>query len=100
MCVFSLSDLISALIVIQTLLQTIAQCIALVLIRRQAHPGPNVYRMPLYPIPVIIALVGWVFIIATSEMKHIVVGVGLAVAGVCVYLVQASKVREWPFRHA
>jgi amino acid transporter len=100
MCIFSLADLISALIVIQTLLQTIAQCIALVLLRRQPNSDPGVFRMPLYPIPVVAALIGWVFIIATSELKHIAVGLGLALTGICFYLIQASKKQEWPFRQA
>ena len=100
MCMFSLADLISALIVIQTLLQTIAQCIALILLRRQSSPEVGVFRMPLYPIPVVVALIGWIYIIATSELKHIAVGLGLALAGICFYLIQANKEREWPFRQA
>ena len=65
MCVFSLADLISALIIIQTLLQTIGQCIAVILLRRSSPPG--VFRMPFFPLPALAALAGWVFIIVTSE---------------------------------
>jgi amino acid transporter len=100
MCLFSLADLISALIVIQTLLQTIAQCTALILIRRQPKPDAEVFRMPLYPLPVVGALIGWIYIVATSEVRHIAIGLGLAAAGICCYLVQASRKREWPFRQA
>lgn len=100
MCFFSLADLIAALIVIQTLLQTIGQCVAVMLLRRRSAPGPGVFRMPLFPLPAVAALVGWLFIIATSERRHIVVGLILAAAGCCCYLFTASRQKEWPFRHA
>ncbi|WP_260706710.1 APC family permease [Edaphobacter flagellatus] len=100
MCVFSLSDLISALIVIQTLLQSIAQCIAVLLLRRRSGAATDVFRMPFYPLPAIIALVGWVYIVATSQIKHIAAGIALAVTGIAFYLIQANREREWPFRQA
>jgi amino acid transporter len=100
MCVFSLADLIAAMIIIQTLLQTIGQCIAVILLRRRQAPEPGTFRMPLFPLPALVALVGWFFILATSETKHIVIGLLLAAAGGCCYLINASRQREWPFRQA
>ena len=100
MCVFSLADLISALIIIQTLLQTIGQCIAVIVLRRKLPPREGVFRMPLFPLPALAALVGWIFVIATSEPKHVAAGLILAAAGVGCYLVTAVKQKEWPFRQA
>jgi amino acid transporter len=100
MCLFSLADLISALIIIQTLLQTIGQCIAVILLRRRSAPVAGEFRMPLFPLPAIAALFGWIFIIVTSETRHIAVGLLLAAAGVGCYLITAVKQREWPFRQA
>jgi amino acid transporter len=100
MCIFSLADLISALIIIQTLLQTIGQCVAVILLRRKSAPMAGAFRMPLFPLPALAALVGWVFIIATSQTSHMVAGFALAAAGVGCYLITAVKQREWPFRQA
>jgi thiosulfate reductase cytochrome b subunit len=100
MCIFSLADLISALIIIQTLLQTIGQCVAVILLRRKSAPVAGAFRMPLFPLPALAALVGWVFIIATSQTSHMVAGFALAAAGVGCYLITAVKQREWPFRQA
>jgi amino acid transporter len=100
MCFFSLGDLISALIIIQTLLQTIGQCVAVLLLRRRTTPEAGTYRMPLFPLPALAALVGWIFIIATSQTSHMVAGFVLAAAGVGCYLITAVKQREWPFRQA
>jgi hypothetical protein len=56
--------------------------------------------MPLFPLPALAALVGWVFIIATSETKHIAIGLVMAAIGCCCYLIQAARLKEWPFRQA
>ena len=56
--------------------------------------------MPLFPLPALAALVGWIFVIATSEPKHVAAGLILAAAGVGCYLVTAVKQKEWPFRQA
>jgi|ERR1700738_2916057 len=47
-CLFTLESLIKALIVTQTLLQFVAQCVAVILLRRQRRQG---YKMPLFPLP-------------------------------------------------
>jgi len=100
MCIFSLADLISALVIIQTLLQTIGQCVAVILLRRTPPPEAGVFRMPLFPLPALAALVGWFFIVVTSKARHVAVGLALAAAGVGFYLITAAKQREWPFWQA
>lgn len=96
-CLYSLADLISVLIVVQTMLQFIGQCVAVVLLRRRNAAAPNVFRMPLYPLPVIIALAGWSYIVISSNPKHIAIGLAMAVAGTGIYLLQAKKKKEWPY---
>ena len=97
-CVFSLADLISALIVIQTMFQFAAQCIAVMLLRRNSRTPPESFRMPFYPLPAIIALAGWIYIVASSDPRHIAIGLVMAIAGVFLYLLQARRKREWPFK--
>jgi amino acid transporter len=96
-CLFSLADLISVLIVVQTMLQFMGQCVAVVLLRRRNAAAPNEFRMPLYPLPVIVALAGWSYIVLSSNPKHIAIGLAMAVAGTAIYLVQAKKKKEWPY---
>jgi amino acid transporter len=99
-CLFSLADLIAVLIVIQTLFQFVAQCIAVILLRRQKRPAAESFRMPLYPIPVIIALAGWLYIAVTSQTRHLVLAAGLLLLGVGIYFIQARGRGEWPFKPA
>jgi amino acid transporter len=99
-CIFSLTDLISVLIVIQTMLQFAAQCVGVILLRRKSVPTPGNFRMPFYPVPAIVALAGWIYIVLSSNPTHIAIGFAMAVTGAAVYLLQAKTKREWPFnRH-
>ena len=108
LCLLSLGELISALIVIQTLLQFVAQCVAVLLLRRsdrQSAPDrdeatSHSFRMPLYPLPAFIALLGWVYIVATSQVRQIVTAMVLGSLGVIVFLLRARSHQEWPFSQA
>ena len=109
LCLLSLGDLIAALIVIQTVLQFMAQCVAVILLRKadrqqpaglpgsSLSPRPKLFRMPLYPLPALIALLGWAYIVATSHIRQVLFAVVLGVAGIMVFLFRAHSQREWPF---
>jgi amino acid transporter len=101
LCFLSLDALIASLIIVQTLLQFVAQCVAVIVLRSR-HPSrrSDLFRMPLFPLPALIALAGWVFISVTSNPRYLASAVLLAVAGVVFYLLQANRKQEWPFRHA
>ena len=62
-CALSLKELINAIIVIQIVIQFIAQCIAVPLIRHCRKDINLPFRMWLYPVPMILALMGWVTIV-------------------------------------
>jgi len=96
-CLFSLPDLISVLIVVQTMLQFAAQCVAVILLRRKAAADSGAFRMPLFPLPAIVALLGWLYIVVSSNPMHIAIGLAMAAVGVAVYLLQARRKSEWPF---
>ncbi|SEF78221.1 amino acid/polyamine/organocation transporter, APC superfamily [Bryocella elongata] len=99
LCFFTLETLIAALIIVQTLLQFIAQCVAVIRLR-VLHPQAEIYRMPLFPLPALLAIAGWLYILGTSNLRFLATAVLLAVVGVAYYLVQAHRKQEWPFRHA
>jgi amino acid transporter len=96
-CLLDLDALIKALIVIQVLIQFVAQVIAIPLIRRGRPDIQRPFSMPLYPWTAIVALLGWLYILVASGMVYISAGVGLLAVGVAAYLVRARQVHEWPF---
>ncbi len=97
-CWFSLSTLITLVIVIQTMVQFLAQCVAVVLLRR--HHGRaerRNFRMPLYPLPVVIAFIGWLFILASSGARNIFLALATLLAGVTAFLYKSRQEKAWPF---
>jgi len=96
-CLLSLESLFTALIVAQTVLQFAGQCVAVMLLRGQKKEPVDSYRMPLYPLPALIALLGWIYIVASSGLRYIAFAAGLLALGVAMYLVRARQRAQWPF---
>ena len=100
-CLFSLENLITALIVTQTILQFAAQCVAVILLRKKqreaADSSVQSYRMPLFPLPALIALAGWTYIVVTSGVRYMAVAGIFLLGGVVVFLFRAKQQAQWPF---
>ncbi|MGB7264123.1 MAG: APC family permease [Terracidiphilus sp.] len=96
-CLFTLVELIKILIVVQAIFQFAAQCVAVVLMRHRNSDATDTYRMPLFPLPAGIALLGWIYIAASSGLHYVAIGMGMVVVGTGVYLIKAKHEREWPF---
>jgi amino acid transporter len=68
LCYFSLDFVLKAAVIVRIILQFIGQIFALHVLRRSGkHPMP--FRMWLYPLPCLIALVGWIFLLSSNERK-------------------------------
>jgi amino acid transporter len=92
-----LSDLITALVVIQVLVQFMAQVVAVTMIRRYRPDIQRPFQMWFYPITSVIAFAGWAFILAASGLKFILWGIALIALGIGAYLWRARMQAEWPF---
>ena len=91
----SLDAVINALTAGIVLIQGAGQIIALALARRVQRDAP--FRVPLYPLPPLIALAGWLYLFWSTDTISRVFGVVTLVAGALVYFVRARIVRSWPF---
>jgi amino acid transporter len=94
---FSLGTVIDALIVTRILVQFIGQVVGLVLLRRRAPHLPRPFRMRLYPIPALVALVGWIFVFATTQLQVILFGLGVLALGGVAFLLWSWQTNRWPF---
>ena len=94
---FSLGTVIDALIVTRILVQFMGQVFGLILLRRHAPDMPRPYRMWLYPLPALVALVGWIFVFATTQLRVILFGVGVLGLGFVVFLLWSWNTSRWPF---
>lgn len=94
---FSLDAVIDALISTRILVQFIGQICALILLRKRAPEMARPYRMWLYPLPSLIALIGWVFIFATIDWPVIVLGLGTLALGAIFFFAWSWYTDRWPF---
>ena len=81
---FSLGDVISALLTSRILIQFVGQIAGLHRLRQRAD-FVMPFRMWFYPVPSMIALIGWLYIFATSGWRFAGIGVAMAAAGVVAY---------------
>jgi APA family basic amino acid/polyamine antiporter len=98
-CFFSLTDVIASLVVIRIILQFLTQAVGLIILRIRRPDLPRPFRMWLYPLPALIASVGFVFILVarTNSSTQIRYAVVILITGVAIYLIRAFRHREWPF---
>lgn len=94
---FSLGAVIDALLVTRIVVQFVGQIGAVVLLRRRRPDLPRPYRIWLYPVPLAIALVGWVFVFATTQPPILLFGLGVLAVGVAGFAVWSWRGRTWPF---
>jgi amino acid transporter len=94
---FSLGMVIDALVTTRILVQFIGQIFAVTLLRRREPRMLRPYRMWLYPLPSFVALVGWIFIFATSDWPIILFGLGTLALGALFFLAWSRYTRRWPF---
>ena len=93
----SLGMVIDALITTRILVQFIGQVGAVTLLRRRAPDMPRPFRMWLYPLPSLVALLGWIFIFATTPPAVIAFGLLALLIGVGCFLIWSRRAATWPF---
>ena len=89
---------IDALITTRILVQFIGQVFAVMLLRANRPEMARPFRMWLYPVPAIVALAGWTFLLLTSGWLLIALGLGTLALGVVCFLVWSWRSRRWPFQ--
>jgi amino acid transporter len=96
-CFFSLADVISALVVIRILLQFILQAIGIIILRVRRPEMPRPFRMWLYPVPALLAILGFSYILI-GRLQQIRYALIILIVGIFLYLMRAWQKRDWPFR--
>ena len=98
-CFLRLKDAIAALVVIRLVLQFLVQAVGLIVFRITRPDVVRPFRMWLYPVPALVAIGGFLFILFNrvnwqKEMRYAVV---LLLAGLVIYMIRAWRGGEWPF---
>ncbi|MBS0431945.1 MAG: amino acid permease [Proteobacteria bacterium] len=94
---FDLTQVINMLLAATIIVQSAAQIIALVVLRKRQPGLRRPYRQWLYPLPCVIAMIGWIYVYVSASTLSLVLSGVWIVAGLVVFLAWARVNRSWPF---
>ena len=95
---FKLRDVIDAILAMRILIQFIGQGIGLLWLVKRKGKQHFAWRMPLYPLPVILAILIWGYIFFSTGEKMMMGGLTVIVLGVIAYLIKSNRNKEWPWK--
>jgi amino acid transporter len=87
-CFLSLDVVISAAVCVRIVIQFIGQIAALHLLRKQRGPENLPFRMWFYPLPSLIALCGWIFVLASGTPLALWLSLGVVGSGIVVFVIR------------
>ncbi len=98
-CFFSLAQVITMLVITRILLQFFLQQFGVMLLRVQRPDLARPFRIPLYPLPPLAAMAGFLFILVNRAHAWggLAVAGLIAVTGTAIYLFRARQMGQWPF---
>ena len=98
-CLLRLADVIAALVVIRIVMQFLVQTIGLLILRAGRPDAPRPFRMWLYPLPALLAIAGFIFVLVSRQnfLKEVRYAIVIVIAGLLIFLLRALGRREWPF---
>src|SRR5216684_1393116 len=98
-CFFALADVIAALVVIRITLQFLVQAIGLIVLRIRRPDLPRPFRMWLFPLPALLASIGFTFVLIsrTNSLQQVRYALIILLTGIAIYMVRAWRNKEWPF---
>ena len=91
---FRLSDVIGSLVATRVLVQYLPQAIGFFVLRFRSPNLARPFRMWLYPLPGIISIAGWLYILSTSARKSLIFAASVFVLGSISYAVARSVRRD------
>ncbi len=94
---FKMKNIIDGILAMRIMVQFIGQAAGVVILRKRNGTANLPYKMPFYPLPVILATIMWLFVFYATGVK--VIGAFCIVfgSGATAYFLMAKYKRQWPF---
>jgi amino acid transporter len=98
-CMFRLIDVIVGLVVIRLTTQFLMQIVGLLILRKRRPEFPRPFRMWFYPMPALLALFGfgYVLFVRKGSLRDLSYALVIVVIGVLIFLARSWRRKEWPF---
>jgi amino acid transporter len=94
---FRMSDVISGILAMRIMVQFIGQAVGVVMLRRRNGKDHLPYKMPFYPVPVILAIAMWLFVFYSTGFAVIKSFLIVFGTGIVVYFIYAKLQNHWPY---
>ena len=94
---FKMADVIRAILAMRIIVQFIAGAVGIMMLRRAIGEANIPFKMWLYPLPALVAIILWASIMLSTGPWFALSGVGMMVMGIVVFLVRARIIGAWPF---
>jgi amino acid transporter len=93
-----LNEVIGSLVATRVLIQYLPQTLGFFLLRFRSPDLPRPFKMWFYPVPGIVSLCGWVYVLATAAARSLIFAFAIFAVGTAAYMARARARREWPFQ--
>ncbi len=94
---FKMKQVIDGVLAMRIVVQFIAQGVGVMLLRKRNGTTNLPYKIPLYPLPVILAIIIWILIFLSTGWKIMLYFLIVFVTGLIAYLFKAKVQKTWPF---
>jgi amino acid transporter len=94
---FKIQNVINAILAMRILIQFVGQAVGLIILNKRNGRNFMKWKMPLYPVPVIMAILMWVFVFISTSLPMAAAAAIVISLGIVVYLFKARLGKEWPF---
>jgi amino acid transporter len=94
---FKIQSVINAILAMRILIQFVGQAVGLILLSKREGRKFLKWKMPFYPLPVILAIIMWLLVFISTSLSMVGTGVLVISLGIIVYLLKARLNKEWPF---
>jgi amino acid transporter len=95
---FDLFSVIRAILAMRCLIQFVGQAFGLMLLHKKWKQERWPFRMWFYPIPVLLAIVGWIGIFLSTGFIPVFSSIVAMIIGLLVYMGRARMLGQWPFQ--
>jgi amino acid transporter len=92
-----LPDVIGSLVATRVLVQYLPQGIGFFVLRFRRPDLPRPFRMWLYPLPGLVIILGWIYILGTSQPQSLLFALVVFALGSVTFFVRSKVLGEWPF---
>ncbi len=85
---FKMKEVITAIITMRILIQFVSQAIGIIALHMRRQKVELPFKMPAFPLPAIISIIIWLFILFSSEWEFILFALGIILTGTLLFYIK------------